>query len=45
MIYSMELKDFISSISFILENENGNFVSFNGQSKLFRLSIIENYSF
>ena len=32
----MDSKDFISSISFILQNENGNLVSFNGQSLTFR---------
>ena len=37
----MENKDFISSISFKLRNENGEIVSFNGQSITFRLSIKE----
>ena len=37
--YMMESKDFISSICFKLKNENGNLVSFNGQSLTFRLSI------
>ena len=37
--YMMENKDFISSISFKLRNENGEIVSFNGQSITFRLSI------
>ena len=39
--YMMETKDFISSISFKLKNENGNLVSFKGQSITFRLSIKE----
>ena len=39
--YMMESKDFISSICFNLKNENGNLVSFNGQSVTFRLSIKE----
>ena len=39
--YSMESKDIISSICFKLKNENGNLVSFNGQSLTFRLSIKE----
>ena len=39
--YVMESKDIISSICFTLENENGNLVSFNGQSITFRLSIKE----
>ena len=39
--YMMESKDIISSISFKLKNENGNLVSFNGQSITFRLSIKE----
>ena len=40
----MENKDVISSISFNIlniENENGNLVSFNGQSITFRLPIKE----
>ena len=37
--YMMETKDNISSICFKLKNENGNLVSFNGQSVTFRLSI------
>ena len=37
--YMMEYKDIISSICFKLENENGNLVSFNGQSITFRVSI------
>ena len=39
--YLMESKDIISSICFKLKNENGNLVSFNGQSISFRLSIKE----
>ena len=39
--YMMESKDIISSICFKLKNENGNLVSFNGQSITFRLSIKE----
>ena len=39
--YMMESKDIISSICFKLKNENGNLVSFNGQSLTFRLSIKE----
>ena len=39
--YMMETKDIISSICFKLKNENGNLVSFNGQSITFRLSIEE----
>ena len=39
--YMMESKDIISSICFNLINENGNLVSFNGQSVTFRLSIKE----
>ena len=39
--YMMETKDIISSINFILKNENGKLVSFNGQSFTFRLSIKE----
>ena len=34
----MDTKDFISSITFKLKNENGNLVSFDGQSVTFRLS-------
>ena len=37
----MESKDIISSICFKSKNENGNLVSFNGQSITFRLSIKE----
>ena len=40
-LYMMETKDNISSICFKLKNENGNLVSFNGQSLTFRLSIKE----
>ena len=39
--YMMEPKDIISSICFKLKNEDGNFVSVNGQSITFRLSIKE----
>ena len=39
--YMMESKGNISSINFRLKNENGNLVSFNGQSLTFRLSIKE----
>ena len=39
--YMMDTKDIISRISFKLNNENGNLVSFNGQSVTFRLSIKE----
>ena len=39
--YIMEFKDNISSICFKLKTENGNLVSFNGQSVTFRLSIKE----
>ena len=39
--YMMETKDVISSICFKLKIENGNLVSFNGQSISFRLSIRE----
>ena len=39
--YMMESKDVNSSICFKLKNENGNLVSFNGQSITFRLSIKE----
>ena len=39
--YIMESKDIISSVCFKLKNENGNLVSFNGQSITFRLSIKE----
>ena len=39
--YMMETKDFISSINFKLKNENGDLVSFNGQSITFKLSIKE----
>ena len=37
----MESKAFISNISVMLKNENGNLVFLNGQSKTFRLSITE----
>ena len=39
--YMIETKDIISSICFKLKNENGNLLSFNGQSITFRLSIKE----
>ena len=39
--YMMESKDVISNICFKLKNENGDLVSFNGQSITFRLSIKE----
>ena len=39
--YMMETKDFISSVNLKLTNENGELVSFNGQSVAFRLSIKE----
>ena len=39
--YMMDTKDFISSISFKLKNENNDLVSFNGQGITFRLSIKE----
>ena len=39
--YMMQSKDIISTICFKLKNENGNLVSFNGQSITFRLSIKE----
>ena len=39
--YMMDSKDISSSICFKLKNENGNLVSFNGQSVTFRLSIKE----
>ena len=39
--YMMESKDVISSVNFKLKNENGNLVSFNGQSVNFILSIKE----
>ena len=41
LYYMMESKDNFSSICFKLKNENGNSVSFNGQSITFRLSIKE----
>ena len=40
--FMMESKDIISIICFKLKKENGNLVSFNGQSITFRLSITEN---
>ena len=41
LYYMLQSKDIISSICFKLKNENGNLVSFNGQSITFRLSIKE----
>ena len=41
--YMMESKDIISSICFQLKVEDGNLVSFNGQSVTFRISIKEIY--
>ena len=38
---TMQAKDFFSKISFELENENGNLVSFNGQSIASRISVKE----
>ena len=43
--YVIDTKDFISSINFILKNENVNSVSFNRQSITSRLSIREVYFF
>ena len=40
-LYLMGSKDFFSSISFILKNENNQLVSFSGQSITFRISIKE----
>ena len=39
--YILESKDFNSSVCLKLKNENGNLVSFSGQSVIFRLSIKE----
>ena len=39
--YMMENKNVISSLSFKLDNENNELVSFNGQSITFRLSVKE----
>ena len=39
--YMVESKDIISSISYIIKNENNKLVSSNGQSITFRLSIKE----
>ena len=39
--HMIESKDIISSICFKLINENGNLISFKGQSVTFRLSIKE----
>ena len=38
-----ESKDISSNISFKLGNENGKLESFNGESKVFRLSVTEIY--
>ena len=43
--YMMQSKNFVSSISFKLKNENGGLVSFSGQSSTFCLSIKEIYFF
>ena len=43
--FMLETKDFISSNIFRSKNENGNLVSFNGQSITLRLSIKEIFSF
>ena len=40
--YGTESEDFVSSITFELKRENGNLVSFNGQSITFRFSSKEN---
>ena len=40
--FMLETKDFISSMNFILKNENYKLESFNGQSIIFRFSIKEN---
>ena len=39
--YMLESKDIISSICFELKDENGNLVSFNGQSVTFQMSLQE----
>ena len=39
--FMMESKNFLSTINFRLRNENGNLVSFSGQSVTFRLLIKE----
>ena len=39
--YMMESKNYISNICFKLKSENGNLVSFNGQSITFTLSLTE----
>ena len=41
----MENKDFVSSISFKLRNENGEIVSFNGQSQLLLDYQLKKYNF
>ena len=43
--YLMESKDLISSFDFRLKNENGDLVSLNGQSMIFRSSIRKSYFF
>ena len=40
-MYVMDSNNVIPSISFILRSDNGKLISFNGQSKTFRLSIKE----
>ena len=40
-LYMMQSKVVISSISFMVKNENNQLVTFNGQSVSFRLSIKE----
>ena len=39
--YKMDTKDFVSSFSFILKNENNKLISVNGQSITLRISINE----
>ena len=43
--YILENKDFISSITFKLKNENNQMLSINGQSITFRLTIKDIYFF
>ena len=43
--YMMSSNDYISKINFKLKKDNGELVSFNGQSIIFRLSITEFYFF
>ena len=40
-LHMMDTKDLITNINFKSKNEDGNLVSFNNQSKTFRLSIKE----